>query len=266
MRDSMQVQDRQAHAVCLPPVVTSNGHTSDNMARLMQLLGVDAHDGRAHGSPVPITVQRVGAGEPLYQEGAQARAIFIVQAGTFKTFRSSDDGYEQVVGFAGRGEVLGFDALSLGLHPTCAVALDESSVYVLSLTALYSLAERAPALDRSLLMAMSSQLQRFADLVGLKSAVSAEARLGRFLLQYAQGMMSQGQSSRRLYLRMTRRDIASYLGITHETVSRAFTNLVRARYVSVARREIEILDIDGLKACARSTRRRFEAPGLTASH
>jgi CRP/FNR family transcriptional regulator len=266
MSDSMQLQDWQAPAVCFSPTVVTVGHACDNMTRLMQLLGADGHDWRAHGSQVQITVQRVGAGTSLYLEGAKARAIYIVQAGTFKTFRSTDDGYEQVVGFAGRSDVLGFDALSLGHHPTCAVALDESSVYVLSLTDLYSLAERAPALDHTLRMAMSSQLQRFADLVELKSAVSAEARLGRFLLQYAQKMMAQGQSSRRLYLRMSRRDIASYLGITHETVSRAFTNLARAHYVTVARREVEILDIDGLKACARSTRRSFQVPRLEASH
>jgi CRP/FNR family transcriptional regulator len=68
-------------------------------------------------------------------------------------------------------------------------------------------------------------------------------------------MAECGQSPRRFHLRMSRRDIASYLGVAHETVSRSFGALARWGWVSVDNREVEILDLPGLKQFALNTRR-----------
>jgi CRP/FNR family transcriptional regulator len=67
-------------------------------------------------------------------------------------------------------------------------------------------------------------------------------------------MADRGQSPRRLLLRMNRRDIANHLGLAHETISRSFRLLVDRGWLRVDNREVEILDLDGLKRCARSTR------------
>ena len=61
-----------------------------------------------------------------------ADAIHFVRAGSFQIYRTAQDGHEQVLGFAVRGEVLGFEALAQGTHPSAAVALDE----ILDLTGL----------------------------------------------------------------------------------------------------------------------------------
>ena len=54
---------------------------------------------------------------------------------------------------------------------------------------------------------------------------------------------------------MGRRDIASYLGLAHETVSRSLQTMVRWDLLSVNNRAVDILDMDGLKTLARNTRR-----------
>jgi CRP/FNR family transcriptional regulator len=63
---------------------------------------------------------------------------------------------------------------------------------------------------------------------------------------------------------MGRRDIASMLGVAHETVSRSFTALAAARLIHVSDRDVEILDMDGLKAYSRNTRRSVYEPGTPA--
>ena len=67
-------------------------------------------------------------------------------------------------------------------------------------------------------------------------------------------MVELGQSPRRLRLRMCRRDIASLLGVAHETVSRSFTTLAESGFLKVDNREVELLDIARLQARARITR------------
>ncbi len=59
-----------------------------------------------------------------------------------------------------------------------------------------------------------------------------------------------GYSAKHFILRMSRLDIASFLAIKHETVSRALSHLADLRYISVQRREVHVLDADGLKDMA----------------
>ena len=103
-------------------------------------------------------------------------------------------------------------------------------------------------------MALSRQLARAADTAAMGSAVSSDVRLARFLIWMSTRMSDMGQSSRRILLRMGRRDIASLLCVTHETVSRAFTSLADSGYLTIDRKEVEILDIEGLRNFARCSR------------
>ena len=213
---------------------------------------------------MPVSVRRLHAGDTLFHEGAGAEAMHFVRAGTFKIFRTAEDGYEQVLGFAGRGEVMGFDAISAGTHPTAAIALEDSSVFVVSLCDFFSLGQRISALDTLVHRAVSGALANRAELADVMAAVAAEVRLARFLLQLSQRMAACGQSPRRFHLRMSRRDIASYLGVAHETVSRSFSALVRWRLLQVDNREVEVMDMPGLRAFALNTRRQVDE-GIGAS-
>ena len=168
--------------------------------------------------------------------------------------RMAEDGYEQVLGFAGMGEILGFDGLSKGQYQTAAAALEDSRVYAVPVRALDTLRQRVPAFDRALQAAVSRQLARAAEIAEVMSAVAAEVRLARFLVQVSGHMAERGQSPRRLLLRMNRRDIASYLGVAHATASRSFGALAQAGYLRVDNRAVEIVDLEGLRMCARNTR------------
>lgn len=224
-----------------------------SLADLVRLMG-----GEADGTPVPgevtVPLWRVRAGATLFHEGAHSEHLYVVRSGTFKCFTMLEDGYEQVLGFAGPAEVLGFEAQCRGRQSLSAVALEESSVHALPLQELERWRHRCPALDRALMRTLSRQFAHAAAMVEMMAAVAAEVRLARFLVWLSSRMAELGHSPRRLLLRMSRRDIGSLLGVAHETVSRSFGTLADWGYLRVRNREVEILDLPGLKACTHCTR------------
>lgn len=203
----------------------------------------------------PPLVLRTAAGAVLHLEGAPVGSVHVVRSGAFKCVRVLEDGYEQVVSFAERSDILGFDGLCRGVHQSTAVALEDSTVYVLWACDLDALPRQAPQAARALYSAVSRELVDAARIADMMAAVAAETRLARFLLWYSDRALERGESPRRLRLRMGRRDIASLLGVAHETASRCFTLLARDGVLQVDNRDVEILDRAALWAYSRGTRR-----------
>lgn len=231
------------------------------MCDLMDLMG-------AHEAPLgelldlPVPVRRLRTGEALFHEGARVDSVQFVRSGSFKSFHTERDGYEQVLGFAGRTDMLGFDALCLDGHPNGAVALEDSTTFVLLVRDLFAHSERTPAFGRTLHMLLSGALARQSEQADVMAAVASEVRLARFLLHLSRRMAANGQSPRRLLLRMSRRDIASYLGVAHETISRSFKMLAEWELLAVDNREVDILDTAKLQAFSQGARRQLdEGPG-----
>jgi CRP/FNR family transcriptional regulator len=232
---------------------------SGTMSELLRLMGAEGSD-PALTDGHPVAMRRVRCGATLFHEGADAESIYVVSIGSFKSIRTAEDGYEQVLGFVRRGELLGFDAVCMGHHPTAAIALEDSRVFSMRMQDVFSIAHRLPALDRVLHVAVSRQLGARAEIADVMAAVAADVRLARFLVQLSARMQAAGQSPRRLYLRMSRSDIASYLGVAHATVSRSFSALAAWGCLSVNNRDVEILDLARLRAFSRSTRGLIEEP------
>ncbi|MBA4260705.1 MAG: hypothetical protein C0443_01410 [Comamonadaceae bacterium] len=232
-----------------------------SLAELLHMFGAKVAD-LAAGAHIPVLLRRMSAGEGLVHEGAPADAIFFVRSGTFKVFRTDEDGYEQVLAFAVRSELLGFDALCMESYPTAMQALEDSTVYVIPRREIGLLSQALPTFALVLQQAGSLTLTRSRELVDIMAAVASDVRLARFLIQLSRRMLACGQSPRRFLLRMGRREIASLLGVAHETVSRCFSALAAMGLLHVNDREVEILDMDGLKAFSRSTRRPVDDAAL----
>ncbi|HRI18467.1 MAG TPA: Crp/Fnr family transcriptional regulator [Burkholderiaceae bacterium] len=234
--------------------LTRSAALPGNGAALLRLLGVVPTAEDLTAIDIQVATRRVRTGQTLFHEGGHAEAIHFVAVGTFKCLHVAEDGYEQVLGFAGRGEVLGYDALASGIHPTTAVALEDSTVFAVTQAELSALCRSVPAFEHALHRELSRQLAQRVAIANLMAAVSAEVRLARFLVQLSDRMAESGQSARRLLLRMSRRDIASHIGVAHETVSRCFGALAQWGCLAVCNRDVEILDPQRLRDCARSTR------------
>lgn len=202
----------------------------------------------------PPMPQRVVKGVTLFHEGNRLRCFHKVLAGDFKLIRTEEDGYEQVLDFPGKGELLGLDALDTGVHGCSAIALCDASVLVLPATSVEELRRVCPDIDVDLRIALGRSHRRLADLAWMTAPTGADRRTARFLLHTARRMEARGQSPRRLRLPMRRRDIASHLGLAHESVTRALTAMAETGMLHVHLREIEIVDPVALEAFARSPR------------
>jgi len=224
-------------------------------------------DALAHWSAptAPPVSCRVHRHATLVHEGGPARHLFIVQAGDFKVSRTAEDGYEQVLDFPGRGEMLCLGSLAHRRCETTVTALEDALVHAIPISDLPTLRRCDPAFDLRLQSALSAQWSRVGEIAWLMAAVGADRRTARFLMQMSRRMASRGQSPRRLRLRMSRRDIAAHLGLAHESISRALTSLASSGLLVVRCRDVEIPDLPALERFARSTRghgEEDEGPGL----
>jgi CRP/FNR family transcriptional regulator len=241
-------------------IAADNSRQSASGKELVELLDIDGPDAQALRS-LPVDLRIVHKGEALVEQGDPVGGLFFVRSGTFKVFQVDAEGYEQVLRFPIRGELMGYDSVCRERHPLAAASLEESSVLVLCHDEVTAARRNSPAFDAAISGLLSRQLLQLADVAELMAAVAAEVRVARFLCQLSARMRRNGESSSRLFLRMSRRDIASYLGLAFETVSRCFSLLADLGYLRVERKEVEILSLAGLQLAARSTRRPAEPKG-----
>ncbi len=193
-----------------------------------------------------FTNRRVHRGQSLLLSGQPFENLYLVLSGSFKSTLNEADGTQQIVAFPMRGDLIGLDASQLGRYPVTVTALEEANVGVIPHRDLVELALACPVLEDAFLKAVSSELLRNYQAMRAMGALGAEARLARFLHDLGQRMARFGFSARAFRLTMTRADIASYLGLSIETVSRAFTSLASRGFIDVSRRNVRIVNRDRL--------------------
>ena len=193
------------------------------------------------------TRTRVRKRDKLYRPGDRFTALFAIRLGTLKTLLLAEDGREQITGYHMAGEIVGFDGISDGRHACGAVALEDSEVCVLPFDLLDGLAHDLPLLRRNLYRLISRNICSDQDMLLLLGSRCAEERLALFLLNLADRYQARGYSSSEFMLRMTREEIASFLGLKLETVSRLFSHLQEAGLIQVQGRAIKLLDSSALK-------------------
>lgn len=183
----------------------------------------------------------------LYRDGDSAISIYAVRSGCVKTMTESANGDEQIVGFHLPGELLGLDGFAEGSHTCNAVALETSSVCELPLNQLDALCHKLPGLQKQLRRIMGKEVSNDHKLLLLLGKMTAEERLASFLLSLSSRMEERHWKEAEFNLTMPRQDIANYLGMAVETVSRLFASFQSEKIIEVDRRHITILDLQRLK-------------------
>ena len=231
----------------IPLAVIKTACSNCNLRELCLPLGLSATELERLDDLVS-TRRRLKRGEHLYRAGADFDAIYAIRAGFFKTDVLLEDGREQVTGFQMTGELLGLDGISSERHSCNAVALEDSEVCAIPFSHLESLSREIHTLQHHFHKVMSREIVRDHGVMMLLGTMRAEERLAAFLLNLSQRFTSRGFSPAEFYLRMTREEIGSYLGLKLETVSRAFSKFQEEGYIAVQQKHIRILDVAGLKA------------------
>jgi CRP/FNR family transcriptional regulator len=189
-----------------------------------------------------ILVEHVGpiaAGAHVFREGDSFVSIAAVRGGTVKTYVVDRDGREQVLGFHFPGEVIGLSAIDEERYPCNAVALDDVTMCRFSFARMAELATRLPGLQKQLFRLLSRDIGTALLLAGDHSA---DERLAAFLLLTSRRFGARGFSATRFRLSMSRADIANYLRLAPETVSRVLRRFQDDRWIRVRRRDVELIE------------------------
>ena len=191
--------------------------------------------------------RRVERGQYLYLPGQPYTSLYVVRFGSFKSVANLAGGEEQIIGFHLTGELLGLDALGPGKHQAAAQALETSSICEVPYSQLEHVAQAVPGLQRQLLNMVSRELNQEQQHLVLITRKSARARLATFLLSYARRLEVRDHRTDEFTLSLSRYDLANYLGLAVETVSRLFTAFRDEGMLRVERRRIGIVDRVALK-------------------
>ncbi|MDD2722599.1 MAG: helix-turn-helix domain-containing protein [Methylovulum sp.] len=183
----------------------------------------------------------------LYLLGEECRCLYAVKSGSFRSFIANGDGLEQTIGFYLPGEIMGLDALQHDRFSCSTIALETSTVCEVPLSRLNSLCNEIPGLQMQMMRILGKEIASDHDTIVLLGHRTAIERVATFLLMLSQRYAALGFSSTTFNLSMRRQDIANFLGLTIETVSRQLAELSKQGIITVKQRIIKINDLPSLK-------------------
>jgi CRP/FNR family nitrogen fixation transcriptional regulator len=178
-------------------------------------------------SPHPLfgSLELIGArmsfsrNSEIFGDDEPADYVYKIVSGSVRVCKLLDDGRRQIAAFHLPGEIFG---LEIGtVHRFTAEAIVDSVILVIKRSAVVALAGRDGDVARQLWAHTAKDLQRVQDHMLLLGCMSAKERVAAFLLQLAKRISDTNEVD----LPMPRQDIADYLGLTIETVSRTMTQL-----------------------------------------
>lgn len=191
--------------------------------------------------------RRFKAGQILHFPNDVLDNLYLVNCGFLKSSMTDDNGNELVLSFPMKGDLIGVDSIHRQHHQSSTITLSDCDIILIPYAALVALTEKYVSLGHALLHIMSRELARERYILGAQRTLSAEAKVGRFLCMMGERYAQLGYSSRRFNLRMSRNEIANYLGLAIETVSRVLCVFHRLGVITVNQREVVIIDADFLR-------------------
>lgn len=189
------------------------------------------------------------AGQGIFDEGDLANNVYNVTEGCVRLFKLLPDGRRQVIGFVLPGEYFGL--VTEREYPHSAEAVTPARSCRFNRTALDALGQRYPEMQRRMLQMAWDEVGRLQEQMVLLGRKTPKERIASFLLGLSDRHERIGFEASPLSVAMSRGDIADYLGLTVETVSRSFTSLKKQGLIALPESSRVVLsDRDALMALA----------------
>lgn len=182
-------------------------------------------------------------GEDIYQTGNASDAIYIVRRGRVKIYRISESGKEQILRILNPGDFTGELALfNESVHDAFASALVDTDICMIKRNDLQNLLLKYPNISMKILSELSHRLAQ-SETQTTRATERVELRIALFLVE----SMDHNSKSDVITLPMSKKDLASYLGTTPETISRKLLEFEDAGLIKqLSNKSIKIIDVDGL--------------------
>jgi len=192
-------------------------------------------------------------GSEIFKAGEPMKCLYAIRSGTLKSYTITEEGDEQITAFHLAGDLVGFDGISSGHHPSFAQALETAMICEIPYDTLDSLSTSMPKLRQQILRLMSNEIVEDQSMILLLSKKNAEERLASFINNLSVRYAARGFSPKEFRLSMTRGDIGNYLGLTVETISRLLGRFQKSGMIAVKGKYITVLDNTQLAELAAST-------------
>jgi CRP/FNR family transcriptional regulator len=180
----------------------------------------------------------------LFEQGALAGCVFNVTEGVVRLFKSLPDGRRQIMGFALPGDFLGLALMDR--YGVTAEAVTQVRVCRFVRSSFLTYVDDKPHLLRRLHEFAGHELSLAQDQMLLLGRKTAEEKVAAFLINLQARYGRIGPISVTVPLPMSRQDIADYLGLTIETVSRTLTKLAREKIILVVPDGVRLLSTERL--------------------
>jgi CRP/FNR family transcriptional regulator len=184
--------------------------------------------------------------QTIVRAGEPATSFFSIVSGVVKLCRSLSDGRTQIIGFRFPGEFFAISAADT--YATTVEALTFVEVCQFPHSLLKRLVQAFPQLQTRLLEMSNHYLAASEDQIFLLGRKTAKEKVASFLLSYNEKLTQESAGDHCMHLPMTRTEIADFLGLTTETVSRVLTGLAREKIITVGlSHSVRLLNVDLLQ-------------------
>ncbi len=215
-----------------PAIRSDAAHRTAIAARHPAAVANHMHEGAVDADALDQSMQLMGAvmsyprNSEIFGDNETADYLYKVVSGNVRTYKILSDGRRQIGGFYLAGDIFGLEFADE--HTLSAEAITDAKVLVVKRSAITALAGRDASVARQLFTLTGRELHRVQDRI-LLLIKSAQERVASFLLE----MSARVAGANAIELPMSRQDIADYLGLTIETVSRTLTSLEDSAAIEV---------------------------------
>lgn len=223
--------------------------SSCGLRRVCLAARMAAHDPRALEC-LAIRRGRLSTGASLFRAGERAGALYAIRSGCLKDVLPMPDGRETVLHFYLPGEVAGLEVLAAERHRSGAIALDVTHYCRISRLSLQRASREVPRIGRELVRVLAGTMLATRDFMTARLARGALGRVAGFLIEVSDRLRGRRLDAAHFRLVMSRHDIASYLGLTLETVSRCLSELDRRRLIEIRAKDVQVLRLIELRELA----------------
>ncbi|SFR09468.1 helix-turn-helix domain-containing protein [Poseidonocella sedimentorum] len=198
----------------------------------------------------PRARTRIAEGAYLFFEGDEVDNLYLIESGSVRLTRVLEDGRRQIIAFGFPGDIIGFPAE--GLYNTDCDALRDAVLRPIPRRLLED-GSADPALHKALMAAALREISGMQDHFMMLGRKSASEKVASFLGALSERVGTRGAGAPEITLPMGRADIADFLGLTTETVSRCFSALRKSGVIRLRGiHTVEILAADALAQRAQS--------------
>ena len=180
--------------------------------------------------------------DEIFHQGNESRCIYAVRSGAVRTYTTAKNGDEQTLGFHLPGDLLGLDCLDNKIHSCYGVALTTSTICQIPIKDLHVLCIKMPGLQRQLLRVLGDEISKDYTMLLMLARCNDDQKLAIFFSNLSSRFGQRGFSTCEFELMMSRSDIANYLGLADETISRLIARFKDKKLIQVQRKNIKIID------------------------